>query len=169
MCMNLRQNSAPAHQRTSAPELLSVLDKRILNRLQDDIPFEERPWQRIAKELNIDTAVFLKRVDFLKKRGIIRRIAATFNPKKAGSVSTLAAAKVNHLKADIIAKKINAFSEVTHNYKRDNEYNIWFTIVAQNKKRIAEIIKKLRHDKDIDKIIELPAKRIFKINVNFRT
>ncbi|MDP1854043.1 MAG: Lrp/AsnC family transcriptional regulator [Candidatus Omnitrophota bacterium] len=149
-------------------EKLTLLDRQILNRLQEDIPLEAWPWQKIARELNIKEAAFLKRVDFLKKKGIIRRIAATFNPKKAGSVSTLVAVNASPLKADIIAKRINAFSEVTHNYLRDNEYNIWFTIVAQSKERIAQIIKKLKQDKDIEKIIELPAKRLFKISVSFK-
>ncbi|MEK6715024.1 MAG: AsnC family transcriptional regulator [Candidatus Omnitrophota bacterium] len=147
---------------------LNLLDRRILNRLQEDIPFLSRPWQEVSKELNISESVLLKRVEILKKRGIIRRIAATFNPKKCGSISTLVAVKASLLMTDKVAKKINVFSEVTHNYLRDAEYNIWFTIVAQSKKRIAHIIKKLKQDKDIDSIIELPAKRLFKIDVNFK-
>ncbi len=136
--------------------------------MQEDIPFLSRPWQEVSKELNISESVLLKRVEILKKRGIIRRIAATFNPKKCGSISTLVAVKASLLMTDKVAKKINVFSEVTHNYLRDAEYNIWFTIVAQSKKRIAHIIKKLKQDKDIDSIIELPAKRLFKIDVNFK-
>ncbi len=93
--MSRRQNSPPV--------LLSVLDKRVLNRLQRDIPFTARPWQKIAAELDIKEGALIKRIEFLKKRGIIRRIAATFNPKKIGSVSTLVAVRVNVLKADKVA------------------------------------------------------------------
>lgn len=147
---------------------LDSLDKRILNRLQQDIPFEARPWQKIAKELNIGEAALLKRVDFLKKKGIIRRISATFNPAKVGFISTLVAVKVAPDNIDAAVKKINSYSEVTHNYERDAEYNIWFTLVAKKRKRIREIVKQLKKSEKIEKILELPAIKLFKIDVNLK-
>lgn len=147
---------------------LGAIDRRILNRLQEDIPFEACPWEKIAKELNIDTVALLKRVDFLKKKGIIRRIAATFNPKKMGFVSTLVAAKIASRNIDMVARAINKYPEVTHNYKRAAEFNLWFTLVAPTRKRIFAIINELKNDHRIEKILELPAIRLFKIDVNLK-
>lgn len=147
---------------------LSLLDKKILNRLQQDIPFETSPWRKISRELNIEEPALLKRIDFLKKKGIIRRISATFNPRKIGFISTLAAVKVAPENIDNVAQAISLYPEVTHNYKRDAEYNIWFTLVAKNRKRISQVISQLKKNKKIDSILELPANKLFKIDVNFK-
>jgi len=147
---------------------LSALDKRILRRLQENIPFASRPWEIIAGELNINEGVFLKRVASLKKKGIIRRISAVFSPREIGLVSTLAAIKIVPDKTKDVVKKINAFSEVTHNYRRDTEeYNIWFTIVSTSKAGIKRILSLLKQDKAVEEISEFPAIKLFKINVCF--
>ena len=73
---------------------LTALDRRMLDRLQQDIPFVKRPWGVMAGQLNINEPVFLERLESLKKNGTVRRIAATFDPRKVGFVSTLVAVKV---------------------------------------------------------------------------
>ena len=146
---------------------MNPLDKRILNRLQDDIPFVERPWGKIARELGITEGLLIKRVVFFKKKGIIRRISGVFSPRKINFVSTLAAVKIAPGKIERVAKKINFYPEATHNYKRNGPYDLWFTLVARDKKRIAQIMRRLNKDKDIKKISEFPVKRLFKINVKF--
>lgn len=147
---------------------LKAIDKRILNRLQQDIPFIERPWQVVAEDLGITEDFLLKRVAFLKKKGIIRRISAVFSPRKIGLVSTLVAVKTSADDAGKIVKQINSFPEVTHNYKRGAEYNIWFTIAAKDNKRIAQVISQVKKNKAVKKISEFPVVKLFKINVNFK-
>jgi len=146
---------------------LSLLDKRILNLLQEDIPFVERPWEAIAKKLDIKEDSLLKHISFFKKNGIIRRISASFAPRKISFVSTLVAVKTASANIEKAAKRINHYPEVTHNYKRDAEYNLWFTLVAKNNKRIAQIKAELKKDKNIEIISEFPTLKLFKINVKF--
>lgn len=148
--------------------MLSPLDKRILNRLQKDIPFVKRPWEAVAGELNIKEDLLLKRVGLLKKKGLIRRISAGFNPRRVGFASTLIAVKIDPKNLNKAVRKINFYPEVTHNYGRDSEYNLWFTLVAKNKRKIAQIVNQLKKDKNIEAILELPAVKLFKIDVNFR-
>ncbi len=147
---------------------MSPLDKRILNRLQEDIPFVESPWRSIAAELDIKESLLLKRIAFFKKKGIIRRISAVFSPRKVNFVSTLAAVKAAPGKVGRIAKKINSYHEVTHNYRRSGPYDLWFTLVAKDKKRIVEILGRFKKDKNIEKISEFPVVKLFKISVSFR-
>jgi len=147
---------------------MNPLDKRILNRLQKDIPFVKRPWEAVAEELNIKEDILLKRVGLLKRRGLIRRISAGLNPRRIGFASTLIAVKIGPKNLNKAARKINLYPEVTHNYGRDSEYNLWFTLVAKDRKRIAQIVNQLRKDKSINEILELPAVKLFKIDVNFR-
>ncbi|MDP3789445.1 MAG: Lrp/AsnC family transcriptional regulator [Candidatus Omnitrophota bacterium] len=146
---------------------LSLVDRRILNRLQEDIPFEARPWGSIAGELGVKEDYLLKRIAFFKKKGIIRRISAVFSPGKINSVSTLVAVKATPGNIGRAAKKINFYPEVTHNYRRNGEYDLWFALVAKDKLRIAEILRRLKMDKNIETISEFPAVKLFKINVKF--
>lgn len=152
----------------SQSQKLTLLDKRILNRIQQDIPFELRPWRKIAKGLKVSEPRLLKRIDFLKRSGIIRRISATFNPRRVGYVSTLVAVKVALSDIDAAARKLNSYPEVTHNYKRNSEYNLWFTLVAKNRQKISRIIGRIKKDKKINGVLELPAVRLFKVDVNFK-
>ncbi len=147
---------------------LSAIDRKILNRLQKDIPFVKRPWEAVAEELNIKEDILLKRIGLLKKKGLIRRISAGFNPRRIGFASTLIAAKISPQYLNKAVRKINLYPEVTHNYGRDSEYNLWFTLVAKNKRRITQIVSRLKKDKNIEEILELPAVKLFKIDVNFR-
>lgn len=146
---------------------LSALDKRILNRIQEDIPFAKKPWDILARELDVKEDLLLNRIALLKKKGMIRRISAVFSPRKVNFVSTLAAVKTTSGNIARAAKKINSYPEVTHNYRRDGEYDLWFTLVAKNKKRIAEILRQLKRDKDIEMLSEFPAVKLFKIDVRF--
>jgi siroheme decarboxylase len=146
---------------------LNLQDRRILNRLQEDIPFISRPWEALASQLRIKEGLFLKRITFLKKKGIIRRISAVISARKINYSSTLVAIRAKASDIAKVARKINAYPEVTHNYKRGAEYNLWFTLVAKNKSRIWQIIKELKQDQGIEKIAEFPAVKLFKIDVKF--
>ncbi len=152
----------------SQSQKLTALDKRILNRIQRDIPFTARPWRKIAKGLKVSEPLLLKRITCLKKRGIIRRISATFAPRQIGYVSTLVAVKAAPSYIDAAARKINLYPEVTHNYKRNSEYNLWFTLVAKNRQKISRIIGRIKKDKRINGVLELPVVRLFKVDVNFK-
>ena len=154
-------------KKLSSKKKLSVLDGRIIDRLQQGVPFVERPWDAIADDLDIDSATLLKSIKRLKKDGEIRRIAATFDPRKVGFSSTLVAVKIDLKKIDRVARRINVYDEVTHNYKRDAEYNLWFAMVASSRRRILQVIKEIKNDPEIEAILELPATRLFKIEVNF--
>ena len=146
---------------------LSALDKRILNRLQEDIPFKARPWELIARELGIKEGHLLNRIAFFKKNGIVRRISAVFSPRKINFVSTLVAVKVTPGNITRVAKRINSYSEVTHNYRREGLYDLWFTLVAKDKLRITRILNRLKMEKDIKTISEFPMVKLFKIDVKF--
>lgn len=146
---------------------LTAFDKRLLDRLQRDIPFVKKPWSALAGQLNVKEPVFLERAGALKRKGVIRRISATFDPKKMGFTSTLAAAKIAPGGIDRVAAGLNAYPEVTHSYKRDSEFNLWFTIVARGKEAAARIMGALGKDKDVLALMDLPAVRIFKIKVGF--
>ncbi len=105
-------------------------------------------------------------LDGLKAAGIIRRIGGVINPRGLGWHSTLCAASVPEDRIEDYAEVVNAYPEVTHNYVRTGDPNCWFTLIAANEERSKEIIREIEERLRI-KILDLPAKRIFKIKVSF--
>jgi len=142
-------------------------DKLIINHIQSDFPITKRPYLAIAEKLGFSEEEIIERILRLKKNGIIRRIGGNFVPGKLGFVSTLCAARAPEDKIEIFVKKINGFSGVTHNYKRANEYNIWFTFIAPSVEEIKANLEEIKKDTGVTEILNLPASRVFKIKAEF--
>ncbi len=143
------------------------IDKAILNRIQSDFPITSRPYLTIADELNLTEAEVLDRISRLKQMGIIRRIGGNFVPAKLGYVSTLCAAKVPEDKIERFADVVNRFPGVTHNYLRENSFNVWFTFIAPSMEEIEQNLKDIEQETGIAEILNLPATRVFKIKAQF--
>ena len=144
------------------------MDKAILNLIQSDFPITPRPYLTIAQHLGFSENDVIKRLNRLKKKGIIRRIGGNFVPEKIGFVSTLCAARVPEDKIESFAVAVNRYPGVTHNYQRDNKYNIWFTFIAPSMKEIEENLKNISQQTGIKEIINLPATKVFKIKAHFK-
>jgi DNA-binding Lrp family transcriptional regulator len=149
--------------------MLSIdeIDRAILNRIQSDFPITARPFLSIAENLHISEDQVIKRLKRLKKKGIIRRIGGNFAPEKLGFVSTLCAAKVSRDKIDSFARAVNRYPGVTHNYRRDNKYNIWFTFIAQSMDEIKNNLENISQETGVKEIINLPATKMYKIKAQF--
>ena len=146
---------------------LDPTDSAILNRIQSDFPITSRPWLTVADELDLTEKEVLDRVTRLKADGIIRRIGGNLVPGKLGFVSTLCAASVPDDKIDQFAEIVNSYPGVTHNYQRDNTYNVWFTFIAPSRDEIEKNLQQIAKDSGIDDILNLPATKVFKIRAEF--
>lgn len=146
---------------------LDTIDRAILNRIQSDFPMTSRPYMSVADEVGISEDDVLNRLVKLKEKGIIRRIGGNFVPNKLGFVSTLCAAKVPEDMIESFAKVVNRYPGVTHNYLRDNKYNIWFTFIAPSMEVIEANLKNISKETKISDIINLPATKVFKIKAHF--
>lgn len=142
-------------------------DRAILNRIQSDFPITSRPYRSIAEDLNLTEADVLTRVNRLKDNGIIRRIGGNFVPGKVGFVSTLCAASVPENDIDTFASVVNRYPGVTHNYMRDNAFNIWFTFIGPSMEDIKKDLKQIASETGVTNILNLPATRVFKIKAQF--
>jgi siroheme decarboxylase len=142
-------------------------DKELLNEIQTGFPVEPHPYRVLGERLNMTETEVLQRIAALKKEGIIRRIGASINSRRVGYVSTLLAAEVPPEKFDSFVETVNACSGVTHNYERKHQYNVWFTLIASSQSEKERIIKELSEATSVE-IHEFPARRIFKIRVDFK-
>jgi len=146
---------------------MDQLDKGILNEIQSDFPISERPYREIAARLGLEEDEVIRRVGTLKAEGVIRRIGASFNSRRLSFSSTLCAARVPEDRIREFVSVVNEYQGVTHNYRRNGTYNIWFTLIARDRERVSAILEEIAVRTRISDILDLPAVRTFKIKVDF--
>jgi DNA-binding Lrp family transcriptional regulator len=146
---------------------MDQIDRNILNRIQHAFPVKSRPFEELGGELGLDENEMLERVRKLREQGYIRRMGPIFDPRTLGYVSTLCTLKTPQTRIDEVARVINAYPGVTHNYLRDHPYNIWFTLITRGEEGIRETIDQIKKDTGIDEILILPAERFYKLKVEF--
>ena len=142
-------------------------DRKILNEIQSDFPISSRPYRDVGRRLNLTEDEVIAAVRRLKDEGIIRRIGGNFHSSRLNFVSTLCAANVPEEKIDTFVEVVNRYPGVTHNYLRNNTYNIWFTFIAEDMAYIDHALKEISEKTGIAEILNLPAEKMFKIKVDF--
>ena len=153
-----------ARKTSAAPD---DIDRAILNVIQKDFPIVTRPYEKVGETIGLTEKEVIERVARLRESGVIRRIGASFNPRELGYTSTLVAAKVAPEKLDDTVAAINRLPQVTHNYEREHEYNVWFTVIARSGEEITAILEKIKNETGAE-LIELPATHIFKIDASMK-
>jgi len=148
-------------------QTMDALDRELLNLLQENIPLVPRPYQALAERLGTTEADVLRRVAELKKT-VVRQISAIFDTRALGYASSLVAARVKPELVDKAAQVINEHPGVSHNYKRNHAFNLWFTIAVPPNSRFGlektvEILGK--RAPGVESIRLLPTLKLFKIGV----
>ena len=144
---------------------LDLLDKKILNEIQWYFPLTDRPFLEIAKKHNITEEEIIQRIISLKKNGLIRQINAIFDTRRLGYKSALIAFAVEPSKIDEVANEVNKNPGVSHNYERNHEFNMWFTLAVPPDKKIKTILDKMSSLEGVKKYRLLPTLKMYKIGV----
>jgi siroheme decarboxylase len=147
---------------------LDETDKRLLNLLQGSFPLIERPYAEIARLAKLPEAEVLRRTNRLLDERIIREITPIFDTRVLGYRSMLVAAKVDPKHPWRAASIINAHPGVSHNYLRDHDFNLWFTIATEPGSRLGldgtlEVLQRLT---GAESVRQLPTLRLFKIRMD---
>jgi len=143
-------------------------NKKILNSIQVDFPIHTRPYKIIGENLGLTEDEVIERITAMKEEFLIRRIGGNFSPDRLGYHSTLCAAQVDEDKVELFTKTVNQFPGVTHNYRRDHKFNIWFTFIAQSVEIIEKNLATIAQKTGVTTILNLPATHVFKISANFK-
>jgi len=145
-----------------------AIDSQLINLLQHEFPLVKEPYKELAKMLNTPETEILSRIRRLKANGVIREIGPIFNSEMIGLTSTLVALKVPEDTVDGAAQIINSYAGVTHNYEREGDYNIWFTLAATSGEALASTLEEIKEKIRPMHFLVVPIKRVLKIKTNFK-
>jgi len=145
---------------------MDEIDRKILNLIQEEFPLAERPYLVIGKSVGITEQEVLTRVRSLKEAGYIRRIGLVLERKQLGLASTLCGAHVDEEKLAAVVEEINGEPGVTHNYEREGDLNLWFTVTKGTQTEIDGFLVRLESAHSI-KVFRFPEKQMFKIKTFF--
>jgi DNA-binding Lrp family transcriptional regulator len=147
---------------------LDELDRRLLNLMQGRVRIAERPYQHVAAEAGITEAEAMARVQRLLDQRIIRQVTPIFDTRALGYSSMLVAAKVDPENPWRSAQVINEHPGVSHNYLRNHDFNIWFTIATEpgSKLGLEGTLEVLGRLAGAESIRQLPTLKLFKIRMD---
>jgi siroheme decarboxylase len=147
---------------------LDDLDKRLLNLMQGRFPIAPRPYQHVAQEAGITEDEAMERVKRLLDERIIRQVTPIFDTRALGYSSMLVAAKVDPENPWRAANVINAHPGVSHNYLRNHEFNIWFTIATEPDSPLGldGSLEALAKEAGAESVRQLPTLQLFKIRMD---
>lgn len=139
-------------------------DRELLGALQGEIPLLSTPFAVIGQEIDMSEKEVIKRTERLKREGLVRHICAHFDTRALGYRSCLVAARVGPERIDDAAAIINTHPGVTQNYKRNNDFNLWFTIAISPVSRLGleKTVEILGNEAECDIVRPLPTLKQFK-------
>jgi siroheme decarboxylase len=139
-------------------------DRELLGALQTEIPLVSTPFALIGQAIDMSEKEVIKRIERLKREGLLRQLAAQFDARALGYRSCLVAAKVDSEKIDDAAASINLHPGVTQNYRRNNDFNLWFTIAVSPTSLfgLSRTIELLGDEAGCETVRALPTLRQFK-------
>ncbi|HEX2955859.1 MAG TPA: Lrp/AsnC family transcriptional regulator [Chitinispirillaceae bacterium] len=144
---------------------MTKIERALLNLVQTQFPLNARPFRIIAEKAGITEDDCLFHLRRLADRGILRTIRAVINWRKVGFSTTLAGVCVKPEHLDRVASEINQYEQVTHNYMRDGERNLWFTIIYESEEQKKGVFKKIINLDGVEDLKEFPAEKTYKIGL----
>jgi DNA-binding Lrp family transcriptional regulator len=144
---------------------LEALDRELLNAVQWDFPLDPRPYAVLAERLGTTEPDVRARVARIKDHGVLRQLSAIFDTRALGYGSSLVAAQVDPDRIDEAADVISAHPGVSHNYKRNHAYNLWYTVAVPPGDSLEEHVDVLHRESGARITRRLPTLKLYKIGV----
>jgi DNA-binding Lrp family transcriptional regulator len=147
---------------------LSDSDKRLLNLMQGSFPIEPRPYAAVSRELGVPEEAVLARVQELLDDRIIRQVTPIYDTRALGYESMLVAARIDPDNPWRAAKIVNAHPGVSHNYLRNHDFNMWFTIAVEEDSPLGldGTLDVLARETGAESVRQLPTLKLFKIRMD---
>jgi Transcriptional regulators len=145
---------------------LSEIDRRIINALQDGIPLCEHPYGEAAERIGLTEQKLRARLIALRDSGVITRIGPMFRAERMGGGVTLAAMRIPREDFERVARLVNAYDEVAHNYERDHEFNMWFVVASEDPDRVEQVLREIERKSGYP-VYDMPRLDEFYVGLRF--
>ena len=147
---------------------LDEVESALLDTLQNSFPIVARPFATMAEKHGLGEEEVLAKVQKFKDGGVIRQVSPIFDTKSLGYKSSLVAAKYPAEKLDAAAEIVNQHPGVSHNYARNHEFNMWYTVAIppDTKLGLEGTCDKIHEESGAEKTRVLPTLKLFKIGVD---
>lgn len=122
---------------------LTARDQHLIERLHGGFPISERPFRDVAQELGWSEREVMERLEQLLDDGVLTRFGPLFQIERAGGRFVLAAIAAPSDRFEELARIINQFPEVAHNYRREHELNMWFVVAAESAAAADEVMARI--------------------------
>lgn len=142
-----------------------LLNARLINEFQRDLPLVARPYAAIARALGSDEATVIDLLGQLIDDGVVSRVGPVIRPHTIGT-SVLAAMAVPDERLTEVAALISDQPEVNHNYEREHHFNLWFVVTAADGAALTDVVARLEHLSGIE-IMTLPMLDDYFIDLGF--
>jgi siroheme decarboxylase len=155
-------------RKEGAAVALDDLDRRLLNLMQGSFPLEPRPYASVARAAEIAEEETMRRVQRLLDERIVRQVTPIYDTRALGYSSMLVAAKVDPEHPWRAAKIVNGHPGVSHNYLRNHDFNMWFTLATEpdSKLGLEGTLDVLQALTGAESIRQLPTLQLFKIRMD---
>lgn len=144
---------------------MDKIERDLLNLVQSDFPLSTRPFEVLGRKLGISEDRCIDLLRNLSNSGILRAVRAVVNWNRIGYFTILIGMKVNPSYIARIAEELQNVDEITHNYAREGELNLWFTLIYKNDKQKDALIAKLREMQGVMDLKEFRAEKTYKIGL----
>jgi DNA-binding Lrp family transcriptional regulator len=145
--------------------MLSPLHKQLLNNYQQDFPLTATPYLSIAEQLGVSEAEVLSAFQNLSQQNYISRIGPVIAPNYIGA-SALVAMAIPEADLQRVADLISAYPNVNHNYERENRFNLWFVLMADDTAQLETLISEIEQQTGYSAML-LPMLADYYINLGF--
>ena len=142
-------------------------DRKLLDRMQTAFPLTETPWADLSIDLGVTEDEVIRRVKRMKEDGILRRVGAVIDALAFGYTSCLLAMQVPEERLEEVANTVSQCPNVTHNYERDDEFNLWFTLTAESEQARDAQIRAWEEIFSLP-VYFFPGKKTYKRRVQFK-
>lgn len=139
----------------------------LLPLIQADFPITRRPFKELAGRIGWQEDEVIAALRKLMEEKLVRCLGPVFEPRRLGYVSTLVAAEADQERVAELAVMMLEIPEITHNYLRDHEINLWFTVTACSPERLDDIVGRIDKFPGLIRLFNLPREKVYKINAVF--
>lgn len=146
---------------------LTDLDKKIISRLQGDLPLQADPFDVVAKEIGITTDELLQKINQYVETGVARRMGTILRHHKAGyNANAMVGWRVPEEKVEEVGNIMAAFREASHVYLRptypDWPYNLFTMLHGKSMEDLEQVSKAISERTGITDYRLLYSTREFK-------